>query len=253
MSRIYVYCLSDELRAERFAPVAGVAGAETELFEHGGLGVVVSLFAGERARVTREDALAHNRVNSAMLERATVLPFRFGVAVSRQQLEEYVDSQSQALRAALERVRGCAEMSVKVLWDTVAMKRESAESAGAEVAAGAGAGGSQPTPGAAYLLAKRRALLGDRRLRERAEEIAAWLGERLGEAVREEKRRVRPAEALVLKAAYLVEKERLADYRERLERARAERPQLSFLTSGAWPPYSFCELRPPSDGGAKQF
>ena len=248
---IYVYCLSDELRAESFAPESGVGGAGTELFAHGGLGVIVSPFSGEQVRVTRADALAHNRVNSAALARATLLPFRFGVVVGRRQLAGYIDSQGEALRAALERVRGCVEMSVKVMWDAAAAQRESAESTGAELRTQEGMGAL--TPGAAYLAAKRRALLGDAQLRERAEEIAVWLGERVGAAAREEKRRVRPAEALVLKASYLVERGRLADYRERLARAQAERPQLSFLTSGAWPPYSFCELRPPPVGGAKQF
>ena len=250
MSRsIYLYCLSDELRAENCAPERGVGGALTELFEHGGLGVIVSPFAGEQVRVTRADALAHNRVNSAALTRATLLPFRFGVTVSRQQLADYIEAQREALRAALERVRGCVEMSVKVMWDAAAARRESAESASVELATPERA----LTPGAAYLAAKRRAWLGDARLRERAEEIAVWLGERVGAAAREEKRRVRPAEALVLRASYLVERGRLEDYRARLARAQAERPQLSFLTSGAWPPYSFCELRPPPTGGPKQF
>ena len=85
-------------------------------------------------------------------------------------------------------------------------------------------------------------LTGDELLKERAEEIAGWLAERLASTVRESVVSVRPKEMLSVAAAYLVEVARLEEYRERLRRARDERREIHFLTSGPWPPYSFSSI-----------
>ncbi|HET9532303.1 MAG TPA: GvpL/GvpF family gas vesicle protein, partial [Blastocatellia bacterium] len=54
---------------------------------------------------------------------------------------------------------------------------------------------------------------------------------------------VRPADALVIVAAHLVERAHVGVYRERLSSIRRERDDLRFLISGAWPPYSFVRIR----------
>jgi hypothetical protein len=53
---------------------------------------------------------------------------------------------------------------------------------------------------------------------------------------------VRPQEALVVTAAYLVERVRLDEHRNQLHEAQIERREIHFLTSGPWSPYSFCSL-----------
>jgi hypothetical protein len=45
-----------------------------------------------------------------------------------------------------------------------------------------------------------------------------------------------------VRAAHLVERERVVAYRERLRSLGAERVGLRFLTSGPWPPYSFSDV-----------
>jgi hypothetical protein len=51
--------------------------------------------------------------------------------------------------------------------------------------------------------------------------------------------RVSPEGSLVVRAAHLVVRERVEEYRERLRAAGDERRELRLLTSGPWPPYSF--------------
>ena len=66
----------------------------------------------------------------------------------------------------------------------------------------------------------------------------------MGEVVRDSRVRVLPSRALLVRAAHLVERARLEEYRARVRALEAERVGgLSFLTSGAWPPYSFSEIR----------
>jgi hypothetical protein len=240
MSMCYVYCLGDEVTSEMLEGARGVGDAPLSLVEHAGLAAVVSPFGAERVTVTQENALTHNRVNASLLARSTPLPFRFGTLVGEARLVEFMSSREGALRAALERVRGCVEMSVKIIWDLEAVKREAAGPEAESQAAAAGEGS-----GTAFLLAKRREILGGEAMRERAETLAAWFGERLSEVVRESRVTVNPTGALVVRAAHLVERARVEEYRARVQALGEERAgSLRLMTSGAWPPYSFGDVRP---------
>jgi len=46
----------------------------------------------------------------------------------------------------------------------------------------------------------------------------------------------------VVAAAHLVERDKIPQYKERLAAARKNRPELHFLFSGPWPPYSFANI-----------
>jgi hypothetical protein len=237
----YAYCLSDEVTGEMVEGARGVGGAP-RVVQYGEIAAVVSPFEGESVEVTRENVFAHERVIGHVLAHTTPLPFRFGTVTSAAQLESYVDSQRELLRAQLARVRGCVEMSVKVIWNVVTVKREAvggSRASGLDAAAADQSGAVAPGSGTAFLMAKRREILGDETLKARADSVAAWLAGHLGDTVREMDVKVRPVEALVVSAAHMVERARLEEYQERLRVARLERDDLHFLTSGPWPPYSF--------------
>ena len=220
---LYAYCLSDEVTALALETIRGVAGATPILIEHEGLAAVVSDYVGDAVSVTRENVLAHERVVQQVLAQTTPLPFRFGTLVSEARLRNYLTTQKSALCTQLARVRGCVEMSVKVIRDKEAFESEST--------------GQDSTT-------RWEPMAGEpvERSQERAEEIAGWLAERLASTVRESVVSVRPQEMLSVAAAYLVEVARLEEYRERLRRARDERREIHFLTSGPWPPYSFSSI-----------
>lgn len=238
---LYAYCLSDEFEPGMVEGEAGVEGAPVRALRFGPLAAVVSEVGGGRVALTRANVLAHNRVNARVLVRATPLPFRFGTLADEARLAAYVEAQRAALLASLARVRGSVEMGVKII-----RRAGGGEEGGRHDALNAGraaptGGGS----GTAYLLSKREALAADESLRKHAEEVAAWLAVRVGDAARESRVELCPSAAaskLLVRAAHLVERARLAEYRARLEAARAERgAALRFLTSGAWPPYSFSD------------
>lgn len=254
---LYVYCLGDALGAGSFGDLRGVGGARVRVLALGELAAVVSEFEGEAAEVSGENVRAHNRVNAAALALATPLPFRFGTVAREQRLAAYVSENEAALLDALARVRGCVEMSVKLRRAEKAEgKRQKAKEEGEEDEGGRGAapdadafaadeafeGSAGVGRGTAFLLSKRREVLGDEALRRSAEEVAAWLASRVSELVRESSARVRPSEALFVRASHLVERARLEAYRSRVRDLIAERADLHFLASGPWPPYSFSEI-----------
>ena len=232
--KLYVYCLCAESPRAALAPdLAGVDGAPPRVSACGEIVAVVSEFEGDVVAVTRAHVLAHELVCGRVLTETTPLPCRFGTLTSAARLESYVATHEAALRARLARVRGCVEMSVKVIWRD---EQERADEGDGQTAAHAA---SRAGVGAAFLAAKRRALLGDETARARATEIAGWLAEQLADTVRETYLSPQPRGAIVCAAAHLVERARLAEYRARLRVALAARPALHFLTSGPWPPYSF--------------
>ncbi|HEX8176029.1 MAG TPA: GvpL/GvpF family gas vesicle protein [Pyrinomonadaceae bacterium] len=239
---LYAYCLSDELADSMLEDVAGVSGTGLRLLESGGIRVAVSEFEGERVEVGRENVFAHERVVQHVLRQITPLPFRFGTLVTMAGLEEFLKANRARLIKSLEHVRGSVEMSVKIIWDAESIRR---------LALGAEGSGNRKQDettlqgrGAAYLAAKRQQILGEEQLKERAAEVADWLTQEVGGAACDRDVQVRPSDSLVVRAAYLVRREWLADYRQRLEEARAARPDLRFLTSGPWPPYSFSSINP---------
>ncbi len=239
---LYAYCLQGASVPVALEGVVGIAGVEAQVIEHEGFVVVVSAFHGEKVPLTRDTVFAHEGVIDHVLAQTTLLPFRFGTIVTRARLESHIRSQKNVLSASLSRVQDCVEMSVKVIWDGDEIRgREIAavekQSSHAQEATNKAMG-----PGAAFLAAKRREILGDEMLKRRADGIAVWLNGRLGNAIKESVVRVQPAEALVIAASYLVKREGLPQYRACLELAQAERRDLRFMTSGPWPPYSFSDL-----------
>ncbi len=230
---LYLYCLGRNLVRTSLNAVIGVAGAKPYLLTCGSITAVVSDFAGDRVPVSRAEVFAHTRVVDTILTAATPLPFRFGTVVRRERLESYIEFRKDALHAQLDRVQGCVEMSVKILRDTGQATSHPAEEQEPAPA---------PGPGTAFLEAKRRESLGRARQKQQAEKVAAWLAGEMGTVVQESTVHVQPTEALVVAAAYLVERERLKEYRKHLQGVLREAPaDLRFLASGPWPPYSFSE------------
>lgn len=231
---LYVYCLVEGLPESAFEGLAGVGGARVRVLALGGFAAVVSEAGSEGSAVNEENLLAHNRVNAAALAATTPLPCRFGTRAAPERLAEYVAANDAALAASLARVRGRVEMSVKLMEKPEVKSRESEVESEAGVAA-AGAG-------TAFLLKKRRELLGEEGARRRAEGAAAWLASGVGELARETQARVSPSEAIFVRAAHLVERASVEEYRARLRTLAAARRDLRLLTSGPWPPYSFSEI-----------
>lgn len=237
---LYVYCLGDELSGSSFDGLRGVGGAPVSLLSLGRFAAVVSESGAEPVAVNEENLAAHNRVNAAALATSTPLPFRFGTRAAAARLAEYAASNEAALAVALARVRGCVEMGVKLMEKPGGVGREAdGESAGgarAEDAAGVGRG-------TAFLLRKRREALGEEAARLRAEGLAGWLAAGVVGLARESAVRLSPSEAIAVRAAHLVERARVAEYRARLREMGKARAGARLLTSGPWPPYSFGDIK----------
>jgi hypothetical protein len=220
---VHLYCL----RAAGDPPPRGVRGiddAPVRLVEEPGLGAWVSASPAGAADVMR--AAAHHRVISDALRTGTPVPARYGTTFADDaELIETLVSRAEEFRAALERVRGCVEVGVTVLWPEHAPR--TAEPARRRA----------PASGRAFLEERRSLLAGDRARAERAERLLREVETALDVAA-PVVRAVLPRAAVAGTLAYLVPGETAQSV---LGRARDVRvpPPATLRAVGPWPPYSF--------------
>ncbi len=101
-------------------------------------------------------------------------------------------------------------------------------------------------PGTSFLLQKQREIVGSEARAAEAKDVAEWLEGVVAECVRGKEFKTNVTNQLILSAAHLVERKLVEKYRVRLKEAQKEmqreRPELKFLTSGPWPPYTFANI-----------
>ena len=230
--KLYVYCLAEGIDVRR-EPTLGISGASVRVLKTENLSVLVSDLDADSAPVTRENALTHAAVVRSVLDYFTPLPFRFGTVVTEQQLQSYLSTHKTILESKLESVRGRVEMSVKIIWENTIEQQPQSQNKSQVDKQGAGT---------MFLAEKRQQILGDEHRAAEASKISTWLHETLSELVGDEQVTLRPTERLVVSAAHLIERGKIGQYREKLAEMRQNRPDLHFLSSGPWPPYSFANI-----------
>jgi gas vesicle protein GvpL/GvpF len=207
---IRVYAFVADL--ERLPEVRGVDGRPLDRHVLGDVSTVISRHDALAAGDPRADAVAHGLVVEALAALApAVVPVRFGetfaddaalAAVLRERLD--------GIRKALERVRGCVEIGVRVAGATLPRSA---------LAASTGTG----------YMRERLARLAEH------DAITHELHERLDELSRASVRATRAE----FEATYLLERARVADAQDAVARFAASHPELTVVSTGPWAPYSF--------------
>jgi hypothetical protein len=214
---LYVYAIADSFPG---SAVTGLHGAPLRAIECGSMQVIVS--EHEVAPEPDEDLLwAHEQVVEEMMEGATILPMRFGSTVEGPEaLVAMLEPRREAFLAALERVRGAVELSVR------AELPSDAEPVDAEPRLMRHFG-----PGTSYLLERAR----DQR---RSEDAAELIHRPLAALARRSKQKA-GSDPHAFKAAYLVEEDAVESFGQRVGRLDATLGDINVSCTGPWPPYSF--------------
>jgi hypothetical protein len=210
---IHLYAVVEDL--EELPLVAGLSDAPLERLRVQDLDVVVSDAPAMGPETSDESVLRHALVVEELMQRSSaVLPGRLGHGFSDEgALARAVRADAHRLRTALDRVRGCVELGLRILRPEPAA-------------------GSEPTGGAEYM----RTRLAEKRELER---LAAEIDEPLARLSRASTRRSGETPRLLLDAAYLVPRDGVMPFRAELARLESSRPELAFVCTGPWPPYSF--------------
>ena len=204
----YMYAVVEGLPAAWHPPPAVAPGASVERRQLGSLLVLGSTLDSVPAANPRTLALHHDVVASALEARA-VLPFRYGTAVPDGESDAWLGAHRPTLETALGHVRGCVEMSVKLLRLD---------------------GGGEPAgPGEAELRALADQIIGRAGVEQWRYRPAGTGGN------------------VVASVAFLLPRAELAEFLARIAPIASRAVGVAVVPTGPWPAYSFVPAldRPP--------
>ena len=122
----YVYCIVHTNDPCRFGPIGiGSEPAEVHTVNYKDIAAVVSDTPLEVYDPTRENVLAHERVNEVVMRDFTVIPMSFStVFKTSEDIVELLRSAYDAFRDVLVKMQDKLEFGLKVLWEPETVIRE---------------------------------------------------------------------------------------------------------------------------------
>jgi hypothetical protein len=171
--------------------------------------------------ISPERLWRHEEIVEALMQDRDLLPVRYGTRLDDERAAtRFLTDREEPLVSALDEVRGAVELAVRVLRTG---ERPDARSRPDPV-----------TSGAEYLRRKAGSAAA-----ERSATLAVH--EPLSAAARRDVRRPSSVTGELLRAAYLVDRNRVDEFVSLVARLQDANPALRLLCTGPWPPYSFAE------------
>lgn len=238
----YVYCIIQTNESLRFGPIGiGSEPADVHTVSYKDIAAVVSDTPLEVYDPTRENVLAHERVNEAVMRDFTVLPMSFStVFKTSEDIVELLRTAYDAFRDVLVKMRNKVEFGVKVLWEPEIVIRE-IEKEDENLRLLRQEISSQR--GSTYFARMQYGRLVDSLLQQRSEALVSDIFNALG-SVSVASRANKPiGEKMILNAAFLVARDREADFDAMVKEIDSRYANLKFKYTGPWPPYNFVNIR----------
>jgi len=200
---------------------------------------------GEAAGVSglRRDMAAHSDLLNRLIEETTVLPVRFGVIFpeDRTLIEDLLDPEHDQLLAYLDRVAGAVELSVRADYKEEAILAEVVREQPRLASGNPSRRSGSRTSFDARIEAGRRIA---HAIRTKRDQDQQWLLQRLSPTARDVAVSDAASELAVLAASFLVDRRKLKQFDQALERVHEEVGDLMSLSCvGPLPPYSFVAVR----------
>jgi hypothetical protein len=226
----YLYALLPPAAPPPDAGLPGVGGAPVVCRLHAGLAVWISPM--ERRPAVALDAIReHNRVvEAAMAAGVTPVPVRFGHwHPAEAALLAAITAAADRFREALAHVADAVEYGIRVV--DPSLQRPAAPVLRPEA--------PEATTGSEYMQALALRHSAERVGRERVAEVGAEIRAEIGALIRDEHVEPLASPHGVASVAHLVHRRDGAAYAAAVERLPQRMPELRFLLSGPWAPYSF--------------
>ena len=238
----YVYCIVNASEALRLGPIGfGMPPGEVYTVLYEDIAAVVSDAPLEVLDATRDNVLAHERVNEAVMRYQTVIPMSFGtVFKTRDDILELLRGAHGAFQDVLTKMENKVEFGLKVLWDRDAMTRhiehedEDIRRLKSEIAT---------QKGSTYFARVQYGRLVEGALQDRSEQYVAEIFGALREACVASRANKPIGDKMIMNAAFLVERPREAVFDARVKTLGARHDTLTFRYTGPWPPYNFVNIR----------
>ena len=233
----YAYCITEHqtlpngTRTRRpflMEGVQGVNNAPVLSYPSGEFAVIVSEYERDGIKLEEKHVLEHAHVVSVCFRSGTVLPFRFGTIFDTDEaLRQAVRGNRRAFGQSVERLRGKAEMHIKLL-----VRDGSLREAMVDVQL-------PDTVGGEYLSKLREKASKDRERQTKARALSVQV-HKLFNPLEEEVscKKVAP-EGMLIDIAHLIDSKSIEKYQNRYTTAAKQLKNCEVAISGPWPPYHF--------------
>jgi hypothetical protein len=238
----YVYCVIKASDALKFGRIGlGSDPAEVHTVHYKDIAAVASDSPIEVPDATRENVLAHERVNETVMRTHTVIPMSFGtVFKTSDDIVELLRGAYDAFTDVLDKMHDKLEYGLKLLWDRDVAIRE-IEREDEEVRRLKAEISSQK--GSTYFARMQYGRLLDAALQARSERYVNELFAQLRDVSVASRANKPIGDKMIMNAAFLVAREREAMFDARVKELGAKYDRLTFRYTGPWPPYNFVNIR----------
>jgi Gas vesicle synthesis protein GvpL/GvpF len=230
----YAYCISDKqsfpelCRHRKPIPMElamGISGNQIFLYPASDLAVLVSEH-NPSENLDQKAAVEHARVISECFKLSTVLPFRFGtVFADDDSLRKSIRSNQRQFLANIERLRGKAEMHLKVVLDDCARERNRTV--------------VMDCVGKEYLSNLRENATRQRERQTKARAVSVQMHRMFSPLDEEISCRRMDSGKMLLDIAHLIENKGIERYQNKYSSATQQLKDCQMQLSGPWPPYHF--------------
>jgi hypothetical protein len=238
----YVYCIIHTNDPCRFGPIGiGSEPAEVHTVNYKDIAAVVSDTPLEVYDPTRENVLAHERVNEVVMRDFTVIPMSFStVFKTSEDIVELLRSAYDAFRDVLVKMQDKLEFGLKVLWEPETIIREIEKDdenlrlLRQEIS---------HQKGSTYFARMQYGRLVDSLLQEKSEKLVSEIIDLLSSVCVASRTNKPIGDKMILNGAFLVARDREPDFDAKVKEIDARYENLIFKYTGPWPPYNFVNIR----------
>jgi Gas vesicle synthesis protein GvpL/GvpF len=236
----YVYCIIKTQKPLTFGPL-GIGAARSHTVNFRDIAAVVSTTPMVVQDPTRDNVLAHQRVNETVMQQHTVIPMSFGtVFKTDDDIIELLRSAYDAFIDVLTKMQDKFEFGLKVLWDRDQIIRE-IEEEDEDIRRLKGEISSQK--GSTYFARMQYGRLIDQALQARSERYVAEIFQALRDVSVASRSNKPIGDRMIMNAAFLVGRETEHAFDARVKDIGQRYDKLTFKYTGPWPPYNFVNIR----------
>jgi hypothetical protein len=238
----YVYCIIRATAPLRFGAI-GMDEQSPEVYtiNFRDMAAVVSDVPIAPLDSTRENVLAHERVNETVMRDHTVIPMSFGtIFKTRDDILELLRSAYDAFADVLAKMQDKLEFGLKVLWEredivrAIEQEDEDIHRLKSEISS---------QKGSTYFARMQYGRLIDAALQQRSERYVAEFLQRLRDVSVASRVNRAIGDKMIMNAAFLVQREQEANFDRRIKEIASRYDKLTFKYTGPWPPYNFVNIR----------
>jgi hypothetical protein len=238
----YVYCIIRAGQPLKFGPI-GMDDQWPDVYtiNYKDMAAVVSDVPIAPLDSTRENVLAHERVNETVMRDQTVIPMSFGtIFKTREDIVELLRSAYEAFADVLNKMQDKLEFGLKVLWDREEIVRlieqedEDIHRLKSEISS---------QKGSTYFARMQYGRLIDSALQSRSERYVAEFLQRLRDVSVASRVNRAIGDKMIMNAAFLVQRDQEQAFDRRIKEIASAFDKLTFKYTGPWPPYNFVNIR----------